>query len=249
MQLHAHCGSLGTTNLNPERNGTRTGLVRGGHCGRWRRSWLIPGIRGGRCGTGSGPTSTWSTRATPGWGIGRCSAGTCPRAGSSPAIVRTRRWSARPTSPPPRTPLRRAARLDRPYGGTCWPGCSLAAGAGGGWNRPGPTASPPTGAATATPAPRAPTRVGRRTPTSVRTRSCRTWRLWPSSLPAAVAILLTSGGQAQGSDTAQISDPAETACLIDQLRTAGVSLTYDPDTRTIHTDGNSAVAVTVCRYS
>jgi site-specific DNA recombinase len=34
-----------------------------------------------------------------------------------------------------------------------WPGCSRAGGAGGGWNRPGPTASPPTGAATATPAP------------------------------------------------------------------------------------------------
>jgi site-specific DNA recombinase len=66
---------------------------------------------------------------------------------------------------------------------------------------------------------------------------------------AAVAILLASGGQAQGSDTAQITDPAETACMIDQLRTAGVSLTYDPDTRTIRTDGNSAVAVTVCRNS
>jgi hypothetical protein len=39
------------------------------------------------------------------------------------------------------------------------------------------------------------------------------------------------------------------AILIDQLRTAGVSLTYDPDTRTIRTDGNSAVAVTVCRNS
>jgi site-specific DNA recombinase len=66
---------------------------------------------------------------------------------------------------------------------------------------------------------------------------------------AAVAILLASGGQAQGSDTAQITDPAETACLIDQLRAAGVSFTYDPDTRTIRTDGNSAVAVTVCSNS
>jgi len=66
---------------------------------------------------------------------------------------------------------------------------------------------------------------------------------------AAVAILLASGGQAQGSDTAQITDPAETACLIDQLRAAGVSLTYDPDTRAVRTDGNSAVAVTVCSNS
>jgi DNA invertase Pin-like site-specific DNA recombinase len=52
---------------------------------------------------------------------------------------------------------------------------------GDGWNRPGPTASPPTGAATATPAPPALTPAGPRTPTSARTRSCRTWLPWPSS--------------------------------------------------------------------
>jgi site-specific DNA recombinase len=65
---------------------------------------------------------------------------------------------------------------------------------------------------------------------------------------AAVAILLASSGQAQGSGTTQITGPAETATLIDQLRTAGVTLTYDPDTRTIRTGRNSAaVAVTVGR--
>ena len=92
------------------RNGTRTGPGQGGRCARWRRSWLIPGTPAGRCGTGSAPTSTWSTRPTPGWGIGRCSGGTCPRAGSSPSTLRIRRWSARPTSSPPRRPARRAAR-------------------------------------------------------------------------------------------------------------------------------------------
>jgi hypothetical protein len=45
----------------------------------------------------------------------------------------------------------------------------------------------------------------------------------------------------------QITDRAETACLIDRLRTAGVTLTYDPDSRTIRTGGNSAVAVTAGR--
>ena len=50
-----------------------------------------------------------------------------------------------------------------------------AAGADGGWNQPGPTASPPTGAATATPAPPAPDLADRRTPMCARTRSCRTW--------------------------------------------------------------------------
>ncbi len=62
---------------------------------------------------------------------------------------------------------------------------------------------------------------------------------------AAVAIVL-GGGQAQGG-TVQITGPAGTADLIDQLRTAGVTLTYDPDTRTIRAGGNSAVAVTAGR--
>ena len=47
----------------------------------------------------------------------------------------------------------------------------------------------------------------------------------------------------------QITGPAETAVLLDQLRTAGVALTYDPDTRTTRAGGNSAVAVTVGRNS
>jgi len=67
---------------------------------------------------------------------------------------------------------------------------------------------------------------------------------------AAVAILLASSCQAQGSGMTQITGPAETATLIDQLRTAGVTLTYDPDTRTFRTGRNSAaVAVTVGRNS
>jgi putative transposase len=65
-------------------------------------------------------------------------------------------------------------RRARPPGGTCWPGCWPAAGAGGGWNRPGPTAGLPTGAATASPAPPARIPADRGTPTSGRTRSCRT---------------------------------------------------------------------------
>ena len=92
------------------RDVTRTGPGAGGRCGRSRRSWLIPGIRGGRCGTGSRRRRSWSIRPTPGSGTSRCSGGTCPRAGSSPSIPRTRRWSAKPTSSPRRTPLRRAAR-------------------------------------------------------------------------------------------------------------------------------------------
>jgi hypothetical protein len=47
-------------------------------------------------------------------GLGRCSGGTCPRAGSSPGSPRTRRWSARPTSSSPGHV--RAARPGRPGG-------------------------------------------------------------------------------------------------------------------------------------
>ena len=91
---------------------------------------------------------------------------------------RTRRWSARPTSSPPRTSAPPAApRPGRPgcagRAGTCWPGSWSAGRAGGGWNQRGPTASPPTGAATGTPALPRQTRAGRRTPTSARIASCR----------------------------------------------------------------------------
>ena len=47
----------------PTRNGTRTALVRGGRCARWRRSWPTRGTPAGRCGTGSCP-SPWSAGCT-----------------------------------------------------------------------------------------------------------------------------------------------------------------------------------------
>jgi site-specific DNA recombinase len=62
---------------------------------------------------------------------------------------------------------------------------------------------------------------------------------------AAVAILLASDGRPQGVGTVQATVPADTARLIDELRTAGVILVYDPDTKTLRTDGKSAVAITV----
>ncbi len=63
---------------------------------------------------------------------------------------------------------------------------------------------------------------------------------------SAVAILLDRD-PALSSGTAQITAPRETAALIDQLRTAGIILTYDPDTRTLRTGGSSIAAVTVGR--
>jgi site-specific DNA recombinase len=61
---------------------------------------------------------------------------------------------------------------------------------------------------------------------------------------AAMAILLASDGQAQGSGTVQITAATQTADLIDQLRASGVVLTYDPETQTIRADGTNPVAVT-----
>jgi hypothetical protein len=64
---------------------------------------------------------------------------------------------------------------------------------------------------------------------------------------AAVAILLAGGSRPGDNRTAQITAPAETADLIDQLRAAHVVLTYDPDTRTLRTSGASVAAVAVAQ--
>jgi hypothetical protein len=163
---------------DPERNPHRTGAA-------WAPGTVTsilgnPRYTGARCGTGSAPAPSWPTPPTRAWGTRRCSGGTCPMGGSSRTVQRTRRWSARPVSSPPRTSAPPAALppvpswLRRTSAGTCWPGCWPAGPAGGGWNQPGPTGRPPTGAATVTPAPPRPIRAGRRTPTSARTASCRT---------------------------------------------------------------------------
>jgi len=43
----------------------------------------------------------------------------------------------------------------------------------------------------------------------------------------------------------QVTAPGETAGLIDQLRTTGITLTYDPGTRTIRTGDSDVAAVTI----
>jgi hypothetical protein len=41
----------------------------------------------------------------------------------------------------------------------------------------------------------------------------------------------------------QVTAPGQAAGLIDQLRTAGITFAYDPDTRTIRTSDSVAVTV------
>jgi site-specific DNA recombinase len=90
QRLAAHSAARITRALNDagipcpsaaDPSGTRTAAERGGRCARSPRSWRTRAIPGGRCGTGSAPTTTWSTRPTPGSATARCSGGTCPQAG------------------------------------------------------------------------------------------------------------------------------------------------------------------------
>jgi site-specific DNA recombinase len=64
---------------------------------------------------------------------------------------------------------------------------------------------------------------------------------------AAAAILLARGNPATGNGTVQLTGPAETAGLIEQLRTADITLTYDPATQTIRTHGSDPLAVIASR--
>jgi hypothetical protein len=56
----------------PTRPATRIARARRGRCGRWPRSWATPATPAGRCGTGSPPVRSWSTRPTPGSATSRC---------------------------------------------------------------------------------------------------------------------------------------------------------------------------------
>jgi hypothetical protein len=65
---------------------------------------------------------------------------------------------------------------------------------------------------------------------------------------AALAILLAgpAGKPGRGNrGIAQVTGPADTAALIDQLRVGGIVLTYDPDDRTLRAGAHDAPSVTI----
>ena len=65
---------------------------------------------------------------------------------------------------------------------------------------------------------------------------------------AAISILLAGPPvrAARGNrGLAQVTSPASTAALIDQLRADGVILTYDPQNRTLRADGHDDLTVTI----
>jgi len=114
------CPSAAGPGRNPHRTGagwtlgTVTAIVRN------------PRYTGHQVWNGSGPTATWPTRVVSPWATSRCSGGTCPTGGSSPASPRIRRCSARRISSPPRTsappaaPPQLSAWLRRTSAGTSW---------------------------------------------------------------------------------------------------------------------------------
>ena len=211
----------------------------------WRRSAvrvLRAGVNGGLPGSGdvagaaagAGRGAGGRARADRGAVLRRRAE---PHAGlGAPPAGRRARSSAKRTTWPPRTPVRLAARLARRHGGTCWPGCCAAGGAGGGWSPPGPTVSLPTGAATATPAPPVPSRAAEE---PVRPRGPdrpppgRHGR--PARRPARAA-------QEEGCHPAH--DPCSGRGPDRPPAAAGACLIFDPGTRTLRTDTGDALAVT-----
>jgi site-specific DNA recombinase len=68
---------------------------------------------------------------------------------------------------------------------------------------------------------------------------------------AAIGILVAGTARTPGRGTrgaAQLTRPADTAALIDQLRAQSVELTYDPDDRTLHLNGQGSPSVTIGKY-
>jgi hypothetical protein len=150
-----------------------------------------------------------------------------------------RRWSARPTSSPSRTWPRHAARPARRYEGTCSPGCWPAGRCGrrleSAWSNGKPAYRCRHGYTSAT------SRSGRPGNTYVREDQI---------LPhlAAIGILLsgfTGNSGSRNRSPAQVTGPADTAALIDQLRAGGIVLTYHPDDKTLRAADHDAPGVTL----
>jgi hypothetical protein len=163
------------------RSATRIAAATRGRCTPCGPFWVTRVTPGGRCGTGSAPTVTWSTRRTPGRGTGRCSDGTCPRLGHllAPRPPRDRQRGRFHRCPGPSRP----ARAGQP-GGTTLP-AGRAAALRHLRAAPGIVLVQRQARLSVPPRPRhrhpPQTLPGRGTPTSARTRSCPASRPWASA--------------------------------------------------------------------
>jgi len=191
--------------------------------------WKVPRVPGRRSGHGRVVHSrTWCPESKNSATIVPCPATSTPACSRCRAreVADVQRWNL-----PEGWVIRPRGPAGRRHAGTCWPGWWRA---GDGWNRPGPTASPPTGAATAIPAPPDQNMAGRRTPMYARTRSCRTSPPWPSCWAPITRPRAAAPSSSQ----------PQTAGLIDQLRASGAVLTYDPSAPTAATPSPSPRART-----
>ena len=217
------CPSAADPQRNPHRTGDGVDAAHGA-----RRSWPTRATPGGRCGTGSAPTSTWSTRPTPGSGTGQVQRWNLPEGWvisalpAHPALVSEADFIAAQDASAPRGPAGPATRRYLLAGllrcGTCGRRLESA------WSNGKPAYRCRHGHTSAT----------RPEPGRPKNTYVREDQILPHL--AALAILLARGSQANGDgQPAQVTAPAQTADLIDQLRTAGVILTYDPGTLTLRT--------------
>ena len=218
---------------------TRTGRARGGRCARSRRSWPTRGTRAGRCGTGSATDFDLVDPANTGLGHRQVQRWNLPEGWviskhpAHAALVSEADFIAAQDTAAPRGPAGPAVRRYLLAGllacGRCGRRLESA------WSNGRPAYRCRHGyTSAAVPDP------GRPKNTYVREDQI---------LPhlAALAILLAgpAGTPDRGQpQAAQITAPAETADLIDQLRATGTVLTYDPDTRPSAPAATTAVAVT-----
>jgi hypothetical protein len=185
---------------------------------------------------------TWSTRRTPGWGTGRCSGGTCPRAGSSPPVRRTPR-SVTEADFIAAQDLAARRGPESPAGHYYQLGGLLRCGTCGRllescWSNGKPAYRCRHGHTTAT-------RPDLALPPNAYIREDQ---ILPS-LPALGILLSASGHGSRKQDTAHSPVPARATAMISYLRAQDITLTYDPSEHTLRvgTDAHGPVSVTLDR--
>jgi site-specific DNA recombinase len=219
---------------------TRIGPVRGGRCGRSRRSWLIPRYTGRQvwnrqpseavladpANTGLGHRQVQRWNLPEGWVISKHPA--------HAALVSEADFIAAQDTTAPRGPAGPAVRRYLLAGlitcGRCGRRLESA------WSYGRAACRCRHGYTSAT------------VPDPARPKNAyvREDQILPHL--AALAILLAgpAGTPARGSRSrAKLIGPADTAALIDQLRADGTVLTYDPDGRTLRAGGHGAPSVTI----
>ena len=185
---------------------------------------------------------SWSIRRIPGWGTGRCSGGTCPKAGSSPPVPPTPRSSARPIFIAAQDLAARGGPggPDSPAGRRYLLAGLVRCGSCGRllescWSNGKPAYRCRHGHTTAT-------RPGSRPPNAY----IREDQILPR-LPALGILFGVPARSRRKLGTAHPPVPAGAAAVISYLRAKGITLIYDPGQRTLCAGSRAPVSVTINR--